>query len=162
MNVVDIRNLTYTYGEGIVALKDMNLSVDQGEQVAILGPNGAGKSTLLKIIGGLMFPFRGEVRVFREELTKKNADRLRRKVGMLFQDPDDQIFMPNVWDDIAFGPINMGLGEVEIKKRVKIAMKQTGLVGFEDRVAHHLSFGEKKRVAIAGILAMRPKLLLLD
>lgn len=162
MNVVDIGKLFYTYGDGNVALKDMNLSVERGEQVAIMGPNGAGKSTLLKIIGGLLFPFKGELKIFGEKVTKKNADRLRRKVGILFQDPDDQIFMPKVWDDIAFGPINMGLGGSEIKRRVKVAMKQTGLTGFEDRTAHHLSFGEKKRVAIAGILAMRPALLLLD
>ena len=162
MKAVEIIGINYTYGDGTVALKDFDLSVEKGERIAILGPNGAGKSTLLKIMGGLIFPSGGKVRIFGKEISKKNTVHAAKRVGMLFQDPDDQIFMPTVWDDIAFGPINMDLGEVEVKKRVRDAIRRTDLVGFEERTAHHLSYGEKKRVAIAGIIAMKPDLLLLD
>jgi cobalt/nickel transport system ATP-binding protein len=162
MKMVEISNLSYSYDDGTVALDDVNLSIETGESVAILGPNGAGKSTILKIIAGLLFPFNGVVRLAGSELKYQNADQLRNGIGILFQDPDDQIFMPRVWDDIAFGPINLGLDEHEVRKRVKEALALTDLMGYEDRSPHHLSYGEKKRVAIAGIIAMKPRLLLLD
>ena len=104
----------------------------------------------------------GSVRLFGETLCKKNGDLLRKRLGILFQDPDDQIFMPRVWDDVAFGPINQGLGADEVGRRVRNALKDAGLAGYDDRVPHHLSYGEKKRVAFAGVLAMRPKIILLD
>jgi cobalt/nickel transport system ATP-binding protein len=160
--MVEISKLGYSYDDGTIALEDVDLSIDSGESVAILGPNGAGKSTILKIIAGLLFPFKGTVQLAGTELTNRNADQLRTGIGILFQDPDDQIFMPRVWDDVAFGPINLGLDETEVRTRVKEALELTDLVGFEDRSPHHLSYGEKKRVAIAGIIAMKPKLLLLD
>jgi cobalt/nickel transport system ATP-binding protein len=162
LKIVEISRLSYTYDDGTNALKNIEFSISEGERVAILGPNGAGKSTLLKIIAGLLFPFEGKVRLFGTELTKKNSNNLRKGIGLLFQDPDDQIFMPRVWDDVAFGPINIGLKKSAVRKRVRIALKHTDLIGFEDRVPHSLSYGEKKRVAIAGILAMNPTLLLLD
>lgn len=109
-----------------------------------------------------MFPKKGRVHVDGSEMNKKNADVLRRKIGFLFQDPDDQIFMPRVWDDVAFGPINMGLPENEVRQVVSEAIQTAGLRGLEERVPHHMSYGEKKRVAIAGVLAMRPEILLLD
>lgn len=162
LKIIDINNLTYTYQDGTPALTNIDLLINKGDRVAILGPNGAGKSTLLKIIAGLIFPFKGEVNVLDLTITKKNVKKIHGKIGLLFQDPDDQIFMPNVWDDVAFGPINLDLDEKEIKKRVKYSLEHTELIGFEDRIPHHLSYGEKKRVAIAGIIAMQPEVLLLD
>ncbi len=162
MHAFEVFNLTYTYDDGTKALEDVTMSITSGEQVAILGPNGAGKSTLLKILAGLLFPYMGSVLLDGKKLTNKNADELRKGLGILFQDPDDQIFMPRVWDDVAFGPINLGLPEPEVRLRVKEALELTELQGFEDRSPHHLSYGEKKRVAIAGIIAMKPKILLLD
>jgi cobalt/nickel transport system ATP-binding protein len=162
LNAIEIKNLSYEYTDGTLAINNLDLLINKGDTIAILGPNGAGKSTLLKIIAGLMFPFKGSISVLDKELTKKTADELRMGLGILFQDPDDQIFMPRVWDDVAFGPINYGLSESEVKKRVTHALEQTNMTGFEDRVPHHMSYGEKKLVAIAGILAMEPKILLLD
>lgn len=162
MKFIETSDLSYKYHDGTLALKNIELNINESESVAIVGSNGAGKSTLLKIIAGLMFPFKGNVKIFGTEMTKKNSDKLRSNVGMVFQDPDDQIFMPRVWDDVAFGPINLGLNEKEVKNRVKMALEQTDLTGFEDRIPHHLSYGEKKRVAIAGVIAMKPKVLLLD
>lgn len=162
MEVIRFENVSYAYEDGSIALRNFNFKVREGEKVAVLGPNGAGKSTLLKIIAGLIFPSKGKVELFGRELTKKSADELRTNLAILFQDPDDQIFMPRVRDDVAFGPVNLGLGEKEIAKRVENALESAGLKGFEERVPHHLSYGEKKRVAIAGLLAMNPELLLLD
>ncbi|TET91953.1 MAG: ATP-binding cassette domain-containing protein [Methanomassiliicoccales archaeon] len=155
-------DVSYSYPDGTLALQNLGWRVERGQKVAVLGPNGAGKSTLLKILAGLIFPKRGSVTVDGVKLKKKNADIIRRKFGFLFQDPDDQIFMPRVWDDIAFGPINLGLSENEVESAVRDAIQKAGLVGFEERVPHHMSYGEKKRVAIAGVLAMRPEILLLD
>lgn len=153
---------SYSYEGSSVALDRVDMSVAEGECVAIIGPNGAGKSTLLKIMAGLLEPASGTVEIAGKPLTKNNAGELRRDIGILFQDPDDQLFMPSVREDVAFGPLNQGLGPEEAKMRVAEALKIVGLAGFEERVPHHLSYGEKKRVAIAGILAMRPKMLLLD
>lgn len=157
-----MENVMFRYEDNTLALEGINLGIDKGERVAILGPNGAGKSTLLKLAAGLLFPGEGKVKLFGEALTKKSAYNLRKHVGILFQDPDDQIFMPKVWDDVAFGPINLGYGAEKVRTLVNHALTDSGLKGFEDRVPHHLSYGEKKRVAIAGILAMKPEILLLD
>jgi cobalt/nickel transport system ATP-binding protein len=165
LNAIEVDGLSYTYDDGTPALDNISFNVKAGSHVAILGPNGAGKSTLLKIIAGLMFSYTGisgTVRLFGSEVTKKNYETVCRQVGLLFQDPDDQIFMPRVWDDVAFGPINLGLDELEVKRRVESSLKTLDLIGYDDRSPHHLSYGEKKRVAIAGILAMRPRVLLLD
>lgn len=162
MNIIETKGLTYTYQDGTSALTDVDLKIKKGDRIAILGPNGAGKSTFLKIIAGLLYPFEGEVKVLGNSLSKKNKNELHGIVGLLFQDPDDQIFMTNVLDDVAFGPINLDLDKDEINKRVNLALDHTGLLGYEQRVPHHLSFGEKKRVAIAGIIAMQPHVLLLD
>lgn len=157
-----MENVQFRYEDNTLALHDINLRIEKGEKVAILGPNGAGKSTLLKIAAGLLHPSQGQVKLFGQILVKNNAYDLRKRVGLLFQDPDDQIFMPKVWDDVAFGPINLEHSEDEVKVLVKDALSASGLTGFEERVPHHLSYGEKKRVAIAGILAMKPQILLLD
>ena len=162
MKIIETENLSYVYSDGTIALTDINLDINKGDRIAILGPNGAGKSTLLKIIAGLMFPYEGNVRILGETLTKNNKGNYQGSIGLLFQDPEDQIFMTNVWDDVAFGAINLDLDKKEIKKRVKQSLEHVELSGYEERVPHHLSFGEKKRVAIAGIIAMQPNVLLLD
>jgi cobalt/nickel transport system ATP-binding protein len=160
--VIDARCLSYAYDDGTEALREVSLSIGKGERVAIVGPNGAGKSTLLHILAGLKPSSCGTLRLFGEPFSKKNERALRARLGMLFQDPDDQIFMPRVWDDVAFGPINRGLDEKEVGRRVRKALEAAGLSGYDERVPHHLSYGEKKRVAFAGVLAMEPQILLLD
>ena len=157
-----LKSVGYTYEDGRCALEDISLRIAPGEKVALVGPNGAGKSTLLHLLAALYLPSSGEGRIMGEGLDKKNAARARQHTGLLFQDPDDQIFMPTVEEDVAFGPINQGLSEDEVKARVAEGMQLTGLAGFEERVPHHLSLGEKKRVAMAGLLAMSPDILLLD
>jgi len=160
--IIDARGLAYSYDDGTAALKDVSLSIEKGERVAVVGPNGAGKSTLLHVLAGLKRPAAGTLRLFGEKLTRKNDSELRARLGMLFQDPDDQIFMPRVWDDVAFGPINRGLDEKQVRRRVGNALEAAGLSGYDERAPHHLSYGEKKRVAFAGVLAMEPEMLLLD
>lgn len=163
MGVVNLSGVTYRYpGSTSNALENVNIDLRQGEKVSLVGPNGAGKSTLLHLMAGLAYPTDGKVTVGGTELSKRTAVEVRKKVGFLFQDPDDQIFMPTVWEDVAFGPINMGLPEQEVKDRVAAAMGSAGVAEFGDRVPHRLSIGEKKRVAIAGLLAMSPPTLLLD
>jgi cobalt/nickel transport system ATP-binding protein len=162
LDALKLTDVSYVYPDGIRALEKMDLTIGEGERVALVGPNGAGKSTLLRIIAALNFPTEGTVEIMGEKVTKKGAERLRKHIGFLFQDPDDQIFMPTVWDDVAFGPINMGLGAEEVKDRVRKAMRMAGIEGYEERVPHHLSCGEKKRVAIAGVLSMKAPILLLD
>jgi cobalt/nickel transport system ATP-binding protein len=130
--------------------------------VALVGPNGAGKSTLLNLMAGLLPPSRGVVEVMGAPLTKKQVGPARRHVGLLFQDPDDQLFMPTVQEDVAFGPMNLGLGEEEVRARVDGALRSTSMEGYRERAPHRLSIGEKKRVALAGLLAMSPDILLLD
>jgi len=159
---MDADNISFSYEDGTAALTDISLSIARGERIAILGPNGAGKSTLLHVLAGLKPTTSGTVRLFGKTLNKKNVAGMRGRLGILFQDPDDQIFMPRVWDDVAFGPINLGLNAKEVERTVEGALRRTGLSGYGDRVPHHLSYGEKKRVALAGVLAMRPEILLLD
>jgi cobalt/nickel transport system ATP-binding protein len=142
-------------------LRDIDLSIDKGDTLVIVGPNGAGKSTLLMVMCGL-YEASGELKVGETVFNKQTAPELRRRVGLVFQDPDDQLFMPTVFDDVSFGPVNMKLDEHEVKHRVEDALGMVGLMGFEHRVCHHLSFGEKKLVCIAGVLAMDPDILILD
>ncbi|HIH75378.1 MAG TPA: ATP-binding cassette domain-containing protein, partial [Methanosarcina sp.] len=144
------------------ALDGINFKIYRGERVAVLGANGAGKSTLFKHLNGILRPFSGEVVVKGEKITKKNVRMCRETVGIVFQDPDDQVLAPSVEEDVAFGPINMGLPRKEVETRVKEALEMVGLKGFEERAPHHLSGGQKKLVAIAGILAMRPEVIVLD
>ena len=160
--VLDTEGLSYEYEDGTAAVSDITLSVGKGERVAIVGPNGAGKSTLLHLLAGLKPATRGALRLFGEPFSRRAERGVRARLGMLFQDPDDQIFMPRVWDDVAFGPINRGLDGKTVRKRVRRALEAAGLAGYDDRVPHRLSYGEKKRVAFAGVLAMQPEVLLLD
>ncbi len=159
--VIEIDHLSYFYPDGTPALKEIQLEVYRGESVAILGPNGAGKSTLLYHLNGTLMG-RGKIVVLGLPLVKENLRKIRRRVGVVFQDPDDQLFCPTVREDVAFGPMNMGLSQSETSRRVEQALGSVGLRGFEGRSAHHLSEGEKKRVALATVLAMDTEILALD
>lgn len=162
MDDLKLDGVSYSYEDGRCALKDLSFAIGKGERVALVGPNGAGKSTLLHILAGLFLPTTGSAEIMGTKLTRRDAAMARRNVGLLFQDPDDQIFMPTVAEDVAFGPINMGLGEGEVARRVDEALRMTGMESYRERVPHRLSLGEKKRVAMAGLLAMSPGILLLD
>ncbi len=159
--VIEIHDLYLTYPDGREALRGVHLTLTAGEKVALVGPNGAGKSTLMLALVGLL-KGKGTLRVFGEELHDGNARRLRARLGLVFQDPDDQLFSPTVFDDVAYGPLYAELPEPEVRRRVTLALSQVGLEGFEGRLSHHLSAGEKKRAAIATVLAMEPEVLLLD
>jgi cobalt/nickel transport system ATP-binding protein len=156
-----IDNLSYTYPDGQQALKDINLTVYKGDSLALVGANGAGKSTLILHFNGIIRSD-GNVRFMGEPIDEKNLKRVRSRVGLIFQNPDDQLFSPTVFDDVAFGPINMGYDETEVRESVANALKLVGMSGFEKRSPHHLSIGEKKRIAIATVLAMSPDLLVID
>ncbi|MEM2924239.1 MAG: ATP-binding cassette domain-containing protein [Methanocellales archaeon] len=162
MHIIEAKNLSYIYPDGTKALEDINFKAGRGECIALLGANGAGKSTLLKHFNGILKPTSGVVLIKGEPITKRNIIEVRKTIGLVFQDPDDQIFAPTVKQDVAFGPVNLGLSKEVIEHRVSEALKLVGLEGYENRVPHHLSGGEKKRVAIAGILAMEPQVLILD
>jgi cobalt/nickel transport system ATP-binding protein len=157
---LEIESLGFSYEDGTVALENVSLSLERGEKVAIVGPNGAGKSTLLHLIAGFRMPFTGKVLIDSQTLTESSADDLRKTVGLLFQDPDDQIFMPTVEEDVAFGPRNLRLEDID--GRVSKGLRSAGVETLAKRKTHKLSFGMKKRVAIAGIMAMDPDILLLD
>jgi cobalt/nickel transport system ATP-binding protein len=160
VKVLEVRGLSFSYEDGTPALKGVDLSVEEGEKVAVVGPNGAGKSTLLHLLAGFRTPFQGSVKVMGDALDERTADDVRRHVGLLFQDPDDQIFMPTVEEDVGFGPVNLGMDSVE--ERVLRALRSVSAEGLAKRKPHRLSHGMKKRVAIAGVLAMEPGILLLD
>jgi len=158
---IEIDSLSFAYPDGRSALRDVSLGVRPGEKVALVGPNGAGKSTLLLHLNGIL---RGEgtVRVMGQEVVEPHLARIRGQVGLVFQDPDDQLFSPTVFEDVAFGPLYAGLPEEEIRRRVAWALAQVELEGYAERVSHHLSLGEKKRAAIASVLSMQPEILVLD
>jgi cobalt/nickel transport system ATP-binding protein len=159
--IIRIQSLSFSYPDGHQALKGIHLGIDPGEKVAVVGPNGAGKSTLLLHLNGILHG-QGKVRVAGLEINKKNARAVRAQVGLIFQDPDDQLFSTTVFEDVAFGPLHMGLGSDEVRGRVTEALAAVGMTGHEDRMPHHLSLGERKRIAIATVLAMEPQILVLD
>ncbi len=162
MAAIDLKGVGYAYEDGTKALEGIDLTIEDGERVSLVGPNGAGKSTLLHILDSLYLPSEGEMEIAGIKVSKKTARQATMRAGLLLQDPDDQIFMPRVWDDVAFGPINMQLDEAEVRRRVGRSLELAGVSEYAERVPHHLSFGEKKRVAIAGLLAMDPQIFLLD
>lgn len=157
-------NLSFTYPDGTQALKNINIEIEKGEKVAIIGPNGAGKSTLFSHFNGLTEPTSGCVKIEGKAISfeKDELLKVRQKVGIVFQDPNDQLFAPTVKEDIAFGPMNLGLSYDEVEKRVEDALKMVGMENYEDKTPHHLSGGQQKRIAIAGIIAMKPELMILD
>ena len=159
---LDIQGLAFAYPDGHQALCGVNLTVQRGERVAILGPNGAGKTTLVMHVNGLLEAQVGTVNVAGIPVVKENFPEVRRRVGIVFQDPDDQLFMPTVRDDVAFGPANAGLRGDELDARVNQALEQVGMLDFADRPPHHLSFGQRRRVAVATVLSMDPEILILD
>lgn len=157
-----VRNLSYRYSDGTSALEDVSFEVSNGDSVALVGPNGAGKSTLLLHLNGILSKQTGSIEILGMPLEKKNVGSIRKRVGLVFQDPEDQLFMSTVFDDIAFGPINMGIPEKQVRERVRWALTEVGLNGYEDRCPHHLSVGEKKKVSVATVLSMGPDIILLD
>ncbi len=162
---IEVRNLNFRYADGTRALHDVTFSIAEGESVGLIGPNGAGKSTLLLHLNGLLPEAPDGSRSVLVEGTPISPDNLfevRRKVGLLFQDPNDQLFCPTVFEDVAFAPQQLGLGEAEIRERVTAALAKAGIPGFERRSPHHLSVGEKRRVCLAGVLACEPVILALD
>lgn len=163
-NPIEIQHLSYTYPDGTQALQEINLSIQAGEKVAIVGANGSGKSTFLQHLNGILLAQTGELRVGELPVAPQNLKAVRDFVGLVFQNPDDQIFMPTVWEDVTFGPMNQGLQGAELHHRSAHAMQAVGLdlARFGSRIATNLSGGEKKRVAIAGVLAMQPQVLVLD
>lgn len=160
--IVQIEGLSFTYPDGHQALNNINLAVERGESVAFIGPNGAGKSTLLLHLNGILRSRNGAVKVLGHAVTENYLRLIRSQVGLVLQDPEDQLFSPTVFDDVAFGPINMGCSEEEVRQRVRLALQRVGMDGYEKRSPHHLSVGEKKRIAIATVLSMNPEVLVLD
>ncbi len=159
---LDVQDLEFAYPDGHVALRGVSLQVRCGEKVALVGPNGAGKSTLLLHFNGLLNSNQGRVRVLGVPVTGSNLPGIRARVGLVFQSPDDQLFSPTVYEDVAFGPLHMGLPEDQVKARVAQALKQVAMESYASRLSYHLSAGEKKRIAIATVLAMDPDILVLD
>jgi len=158
---IEVENLSFTYPDGHVALENVSLYIKPGEKVALVGPNGAGKSTLILHLNGILRGV-GLVRVCGMEVTDENLGKIRAEVGLVFQQPDDQLFSPTVFEDVAFGPIYQGYPEDEVKKRVEEALAVVGMEEYTERISHHLSVGEKKRIAIATVLSMHPEVLVLD
>jgi cobalt/nickel transport system ATP-binding protein len=159
---VDVKNLHYKYPDGTTALREVNLEVSAGESLLILGVSGVGKSTLLMNLNGLITPTKGTIHIFGKKVVEKNLKEIRRRVGFLFQNPENQLFCPTLWDDVAFGPLNLGLSRETVEERVEKSLKLVGLTSYAEKAPHHLSFGEKRRAAIATILSMEPDILLLD
>ncbi|WSY16392.1 energy-coupling factor ABC transporter ATP-binding protein [Embleya sp. NBC_00896] len=154
--------MAYAYPDGHQALYGVDLTIGRGERVALLGPNGAGKTTLVLHLNGILTAGAGSVQVAGLPVGKDTLREIRRRVGIVFQDPDDQLFMPTVREDVAFGPANLGLRGAELEERVQRALARVGMAGFADRPPHHLSFGQRRRVAVATVLAMEPEILVLD
>lgn len=165
--MIELNNIYYSY-ENVPALKNINLKIDEGESVALLGSNGCGKSTLLKLLNGILFPQKGSYFFREEEVSKKSmkdgvfAKKLHQRIGFVFQNSDAQLFCTNVYDEIAFAPRQMGLGESDVKKRVEDCIRLLNLGEFQNRTPYHLSGGEKKKVALACVLSMNPDIIILD
>ena len=161
-HAVEVVGLRHAYPDGRVALDGVDLVVAPGERVAVLGPNGAGKSTLALHLNGILRPDAGTVAIGGLSVVEANLREVRRRVGLVFQDPDDQLFLPTVHDDVAFGPANLGIRGAELDARVHDALADVGLPHVGSRAPHHLSYGQRRRVAVATVLAMQPELLVLD
>ncbi|GAA1063511.1 energy-coupling factor ABC transporter ATP-binding protein [Streptomyces asiaticus] len=159
---LQVSGLAYAYPDGHQALYGVDLTVARGERVALLGPNGAGKTTLVLHLNGILTAGAGTVTVAGLPVAKAHLAEIRRRVGIVFQDPDDQLFMPTVREDVAFGPAAAGLRGAELEERVRHALERVGMAEFADRPPHHLSFGQRRRVAVATVLAMEPEILVLD
>ncbi len=159
--LITVENLSFSYPDGQQALIDVNLGIYEGDSVAVVGPNGAGKSTLILHFNGILRS-NGHVKLMGRPVDDDNLKWVRNRVGLVFQNPDDQLFSPTVFDDVAFGPMNMGYSRFEVEQAVKRALGLVGMSGFEKRSPHHLSVGEKRRVAMATVLSMAPEVLVID
>ena len=160
--IIDVRGLSFTHPDGTPALFDVDFHVHQGERVALLGPNGAGKTSLVLHLNGIHSTQQGAIEVSGLPVVDENLMEIRRRVGLVFQDPDDQLFMPTVRRDVAFGPQNLGLDGDELERRVSAALEAVDITDLADRPPHHTSLGQRRRAAIAGVLAMDPEILVLD
>ena len=160
-DAVRVQSLDFAYPDGHVALQGVSLHLSQGDKAALVGPNGAGKSTLMLHLNGILSGA-GEVVIGDMPVKPENLPLIRAMVGLVFQNPDDQLFSPTVFEDVAFGPLHMGLGEAEVRERVEQALEAVQMTAYRDRLSHHLSMGEKKRIAIATVLSMNPRILVLD
>lgn len=161
-DVLQVADLHFAYPDGHAALRGINLRLCKGEKVALVGPNGAGKSTLMLHLNGILNGGKGSIQIAGLLVSEKNLPQIRAAVGLVFQNPDDQLFSPTVFEDVAFGPLHMGYPEQEVRARVEQALARAGMSAYRDRLSHHLSVGEKKRIAIATVLSMDPQLLVLD
>jgi cobalt/nickel transport system ATP-binding protein len=160
--IISVKDVKFSYPAGVKAINDVSLEIRRGERVALLGPNGSGKSTLILLIAGLLSPQKGKIRVLNEDTTSKSFQKLRQKIGIVFQDPDDQLFNQSVIEDVAYGPKNLGLPPESIAERCDHILEDIGISHLKNRPPHRLSFGEKKKVSLATALVLRPELLILD
>lgn len=160
--IISVEDVRFSYPAGVKALNGMSFEIKPGEKVAILGPNGSGKSTLILLIAGLLTPSKGQIKVFGQKTSSKEFSKLRSRIGIVFQDPDDQLFTPSVKEDIEYGPKNLGLPQKVISERCDHILQDIGIGNLKDRPPHRLSFGEKKKVSLATALILRPELLILD
>jgi cobalt/nickel transport system ATP-binding protein len=161
-SIVSVKEVKFAYPAGVTAINNISLEIKKGERVAVLGPNGSGKSTLILLMAGLLSPLKGEIKVFNEETSSKNFQKLRQKIGIVFQDPDDQLFTQSVIEDIEYGPKNLKLPEEDVKQRSAHVLEKMGIQHLKNRPPHRLSFGEKKKVSLATALVLKPELLILD
>jgi cobalt/nickel transport system ATP-binding protein len=161
-HIVEFKNVFFRYPDGTEALNGVNFRITHGESVGVVGANGSGKSTLLQHMNGYLMPTSGTVTIGDLTLTTKTRRAIRKKVGIVFQNPDDQLFMPTVFDDVAFGPLNLGLDEVSVRERVRKALGMVNSLDLRDKPPHHLSSGQKSAVAIASVMAMEPDILAMD
>jgi cobalt/nickel transport system ATP-binding protein len=159
---LNVNNLSFEYPDGFKALKNINLSLSKSERLAVLGPNGAGKTTLILHLNGILGDLNGQITLNNKAFTEENISKIRKSVGLVFQDPDDQLFMPTVLEDVMFGPKNFGFSDELVKQNSINALEQVKMLQFKDKPPHHLSFGQKRKVAIASVLASEPELLVLD
>ena len=159
---LNVNNLSFEYPDGFKALENINLSLSKGERLAVLGPNGAGKTTLILHLNGILGDLNGQISLNNKDFSEENISKIRKSVGLVFQDPDDQLFMPTVLEDVMFGPKNFGFSDELVKNNSINALEQVKMLQFKDKPPHHLSFGQKRKVAIASVLASEPELLVLD
>jgi cobalt/nickel transport system ATP-binding protein len=159
---LEISNLTYEYPDGYKALNEISFDLEEGDSLGILGPNGAGKTTLILHLNGILGEMDGSIKLNNLEFVEDNLAEIRKTVGVVFQDPDDQLFMPTVLEDVMFGPKNFGFSEEASREKAEEALKMVGMNDYQEKAPHHLSFGQKRKVAIASVLASKPQLLVLD